>query len=283
MSNTEEVQALAPSLFVVPLLKTLYHLCGGVAGRKVKAESVYEPTAKLVGIDDITKYGEDRATGRPLVQVKIQYAYKTLKQKGLCEDQEDTRGKWSLTQAGVDKAKSLIGPTEVQKEDDVNQAQQTEDTKTDGFSLTISPYPPGDAYHLDSYIVEVAAAATPCYGHFSGSANTCLSCPISRQCRNKRAIEFTKLVRELDRARVGDKVSDKLKSNAEEGKLTKKVLNRQVNNLGQRPVPQQGGGNVQFPCKVCKKNIERGQLMWWVRNPHPDEGAYHADCVDVVD
>lgn len=279
----EGLQTLTASVFLVPLLKTLYTLTKGKAEVKVLHDEVYTPCAGLVGINDINQYGADQATGRPIVQVKIQYAYKTLKQKGLAPAQDGARGKWALTKAGVNKAKTLFSSPEV-----VSLSETMESVAMDGVSLTISPYPTGmDTYHADPFIVEVAAKATPCFGHFTGSSQVCVSCPINRACRNKQSLEFSQIVRDLERASLGDLLSSSLMDDkptvSTPVAFTRKVISRASNgNQKMDAVPNQAQGDVTFTCDACGKQIEPKARMIWVRSPSQDSGSYHADCVEVV-
>jgi hypothetical protein len=58
---------MSASKFKKPLLRVLGKLSGWTATAPVKAEDTYEPVMALMGITDINEYGENEASGQPMV------------------------------------------------------------------------------------------------------------------------------------------------------------------------------------------------------------------------
>lgn len=173
-----------------PLLKVLATLSDGKAGTVVRFKDTYRPVMDAMGIADVMDHGLNEASGSPIVEKWIQWAFSSARKAGLGETKG--RGKWALTDAGLAHVSKLTGGTATPQTASATVAPTTSTTK--GISIVMSNRNDESAYHEDAYIRALAIGRTSCFEAYSDHASAvCVDCPLSGACQNAYMGALSKL------------------------------------------------------------------------------------------
>jgi len=274
----------APTLtatdFKAPLLRTLGAITGFKANVPVLGKDTYPGVMVLMGITNINEHGLNGASKQPMVAKWIQWANRNATTAGHTAAPPNTRGKWMLTDEGVQEARRLA----VAAGDPVATPKVVADpAPAVKVSITLPAAPmvqDTSGYHQDAYLRSLAIDRTACFGKYSPhGAAVCADCPLAADCRNRQLAEFSRLAAAL----------------AHEDSPTKA---KPVPAAGTTAAPTPAGAastrfkSIDFKgadvilnkapafCADCGEVIEKDERCRWVEElPGTDDGGlFHLDC-----
>jgi len=278
--------------FKAPLLRVLGDLSDGTAEWPVRFKDTWSPICHMMGIT-LDQYGTVE-NNKTQVQVWIGWAFRHLKSEGLGIGKG--RGKWSLTDVGVEAYKALPdfdGPpvpvtAVASKDDDSAPApptpQEIKLPPTVGLTFNVGPGRPDADYHPDPYIRALAVRNTACFGCFTPRSNVCGNCLLSGACQNLVAAEMSALASLLAKedeeaalAEVAAKAQPAMaKKVAEpETKTKAKTKAKTFDNEGAESLV----AHVESTCCRCGETIAKGANCYWIRNQGDRKGGlFHEEC-----
>lgn len=174
--------SLSAKDFHNPLLRSLGRLSGWKPEMAIRHDETYKPVMAIMGIESEEEHGINASSGQPNVTKWIQWAFKNLKASGLTFS--PSRGKWSLSEKGLEEARRLDAMTK-----DVQPTGSKEPEEN------LPPTPKG--YPSDPYIVFLGSQSTPCFSHHSNKSPTCKTCPLQASCKNATWSVASSLARTL--------------------------------------------------------------------------------------
>ena len=198
--------------FADPLLKALATL-SGFSLNPVPLSDAYEPVLKLTGVTR-EQFGKAQGTETPQTERWIQFAFANLVKANLAS-KKGGRGKWALTQEGIEKARELIGattPTPVPQND-----------SEEGLSIPISPGNDEEIYYPDPYIRSLAIRNTRCFPGYSSRAPVCARCPLQGPCKNAVSGQLSALAGVLSQEDIKAEAAAKAKAAADARKKNQPV------------------------------------------------------------
>jgi hypothetical protein len=182
-------QAISAKDFRDPLMKVLATQTRFDSGRTVKAEDLYGPICKMMGVNH-EDYGE---TGGVLwVQKWIQWAFQALRDDGL--GVKHGRGTWGLTPDGVDKARSMM----------MSATTNTLDQDVEALAELIaassmeSQIVDDGTYHPDPHLCSIGLKDHNCMGFFTDMSPMCVTCPARVLCQRQKMKKMASLADEMD-------------------------------------------------------------------------------------
>lgn len=270
-------QALSAKDFRESLLKVLATHTKFDSGRTAKAEDLYGPICKMMGVNH-EDYGY---TGEVLwVQKWIQWAFQALRNEGL--GVKHGRGTWGLTPDGVDKARSMMttattDTTEIDEDLEAMIASVPSIVANDG------------TYHLDAYIRNVGLSDHKCMGFFTDQSPVCVTCPARVVCQRHMLTKLATIAIELDEADIfAAKVAAKqAQASADPADQVDPSTIDQEEFARYRPpvdalvIEQTCSGTV--VCDHCGGMINDGEASVWVRKVGPNKNKslmLHRECVE---
>lgn len=262
-------QSLSAKDFRNPLLKVLATHTKFDSGRTVKAESLYDPICKMMGINQ-----EDHGdTGGVLwVQKWIQWAFRSLREEGL--GVKHGRGTWGLTPNGVDKARAMMTSTN----------NTSKDLEIDDLVAIIAATPIDETltnkdgtYHPDPYICDVALGGHKCMGFFSSQSPMCTTCPARVLCHQSMMAMMATMAVNLNDADIS--VAAIAEMAPPKGVDDPTPSDRYVVPKDAVVIEQTCSGTV--VCDHCGGMIHDGELSMWVRKVGPNKNKslmLHREC-----
>jgi len=273
-------QALSAKDFRDPLLKVLATHTKFDSGRTAKAEDLYGPVCKMMGVNH-EDYGY---SGEVLwVQKWIQWAFQALREEGL--GVKHGRGTWGLTPDGVDKARSMMA-TATQN--------STDEADVDALATIIAAMPEvvtvtdDGTYHPDPYIRTVALSDHKCMGFFTDQSPVCVTCPARVLCHRHMLTKLSAMATELDEADIfAAKVAAKQAQAAAvpDAGIYSNVIDPAAEPDRYHPpadaliIEQTCSGTV--VCDHCGGMINDGEASVWVRKVGPMKNKslmLHREC-----
>jgi len=267
--------ALTATDFRTPLLLALGTLTNHTPETSVSVTDVYDTIIKTMGIPSLDAHGVN-ISGKPQVAQWIQWAYKDVRKAQLASNPEGTRGKWTLTAAGVQEAIRLakgIGGTMPTSAPPV----------VAGSAPPVAPNPllGASLYHSDAYLRSLAINETGCFGNRSPhGAAACATCPLAVACRHKQLALFSDLAGLLKNEDSQAENRKKLKDTTP-GKVDAKAAstsNRFADiNFKDVDIIVNKAESI---CIACGQTISKEERCRWVEElPSEDDGAlFHLDC-----
>lgn len=286
---------LTPKDFANPLLQVLARLSEYEAGTPVVMTDTYKPVCKLMGIDE--DFGGTVAGGYKFTHRNIGLAFRQhVRGKQLGE--QARRGEWTLTEAGIDAAKQLSGPS-VQTEQQAaradataeNMNQSTDDTQ--GAEVLRLPVA-GDKhpYSDDPYLMALAIESVSCFGAWSGRSKVCAECPLARECVTNAGVRKGQIAAELEKAEevALDQAIEASKEVAQKDRSVDELIKTIDNEEATAPEAGTKGKFKPSPgltfrkakatcegaCIQCKGKIPKGSAIMWCKG----EGVFHPECFD---
>lgn len=278
-----------------PVLKVVANKIGFTPDQTVSHHDVYGPVCALAGVDP-NAYGIAPGTTALQTHRWIQFAVMALRTDGLMTTPR--KGQWGLTPSGVMEAQRLMwttapvvtapvaivetpAPVVMETEAPV---KVTLPKPLPVVNFTVDPvFVP---YEGDSYLRGLAVAATNCLGYFSARSETCRTCPLHLQCRNKQAADMSGLAAILRRE---DAESEAEAQRAETARVTAKgsapaatpepqgVRLKQWNNTNIDKIVN----HVESTCYRCGNAIAVGAVCYWRHdaNDSSNSGVFHTECL----
>lgn len=254
-------QPLSAKDFRTPLLKALATQIKFDSGRTAKADDLYQPVCRMMGINP-DDYGD--TGGIPWVQKWIQWAFQALRGEGI--GFKHGRGTWGLTPDGVDKARSIMVTTaaipltseqEVEALADIISAIGSTNPMTDG------------TYHPDPYIRSVGLGDHKCMGFYTNQSPVCVGCAAHVMCQRHMMFKMADLAEELHQADLfALKVAAKqVQATGTDVKLASDPAEEPARYrppVGARVLEQTCSGTV--VCDQCGGMINDGDTNVWVRD-----------------
>jgi hypothetical protein len=272
--------ALSAKNFRDPLIKALAVKANWQPNVTVKFHETYEPILAEMGIANTSAHGNQPTTGRPWVEQWIGWAFRSLRDSNLAE--LPARGKWSLTQKGIDYARALTGTKSITvniSATTVNKATATPvvadeepESQDDGnlgatLTLDIPAADPG----IDPYLKTLQAKAAKCLGKWSERATLCMSCPITSACKAVLRSDLSALAAQMDR-------EEQIKAQPNSDLDLEDLLNdtkAQTKTAKTKTGMTRIRAALDSVCETCGKKIARGEWCYW----DAGEGLYHESCV----
>ncbi len=276
-------QDLSAKDFKGPLLAVLGDLSNLTPDEPIKFKDTWAPICNSMGIT-IEQYGT-QDDGKDWVQTWIGWAFRHLKSDGLGASKG--RGKWSLTQAGVDKAKAQAYEAKTPMADTIASDLLVELPEVPelpelppgvGVSLNIGGGNNESGYHHDPYIRALAVSKTKCYGGYSSRSAVCGACPLSGACQNFVAASLSALAATLAVEDVTPKTETQFETVAGPPDETSKAGTASSDgwdNTGAESLVS----HVAAVCYRCTGTIKPGSKAFWIPSEAaPSGGLFHVEC-----
>lgn len=256
-----------------PVMKFIGQRLGFTPDLTMSHHDVYGPVLAMTGIDP-QAYGIAPGTSALQTHRWIQFAVMSLRSEGLMITPQ--KGQWGLTEAGVRKARSLIGSLG----GGTVEAPKVEAPKVEApkVEAPIKVNPVFAIYEVDPYLRGLAVAATNCIGFFSARSETCKTCPLHLQCRNKQMADLSSLAALL---RKEDEDAEKAAAATvayaplivEEAAPPKKAWD----NSGIEKIVM----HYDAVCYRCGSSIAKESSCYWKHNPQDEKnsGVFHLECL----
>jgi hypothetical protein len=274
--------------FKTPLLTVLGDLTDSTADVAVRYKDTWAPICGSMGIT-LDQYGEVE-NGKTQVQTWIGWAFRHLKDEGLGIGKG--RGKWALTQSGVEAYKALQagGPKAktpvaaiAAKDDDSASAEPVATVPTIGVAYAVGPGQADDGYHADPYIRALAVSSTKCFGGFTPRSSICGTCPLSGPCQNLVAAELSALAGQLahedEQAALAKLAKPESAPKAQKAAQAPKAQAKPVSAYSKDDA-EALIAHVESKCGHCGETIEQGSNCWWIRTQGDRKGVLlHEGCL----
>lgn len=279
---TKHTTGLSGKDFREPLIRVLGTQMGFKLDEIIPLENTYDPILTIMGITR-EDHGEC-LPGIPWVERWIQFAYKDLCETGLAK--KVGRGKWTLTQEGLDTLCQTPG---------VVMSSTTDTSST--LSLMIDPGTPGENYHADAYLRSLAIERSSCFGHYTEASPVCSKpCTIQGYCINGLAASLSLMAKTLaeedaEELRKAEEAARKAKIAEEAARAPKPVAPVPVAvSAPQAPSP---GTSPNFrnitlsatgKCRKCDEDIISKTRAVWSRHSQTGTGSaiYHEECFKAL-
>jgi len=275
-----------------PLLRVLGSLTGFQADVVVKATDTYQPILDMMGIVSLDAHGINDASGMPQTVKWIQWANKEARKSGLTSAPPKTRGKWTLTDAGVVEARRLA--------DEAGDAIPASVATPASNFVSIMAQAPAQApaqaliqapvqaqvqaqvgYHPDAYIRKLAMDASKCVSRFSNhKSSVCATCPLATECRNQQITTFSRLAIQLaDDDRQASPTVATPEASVESKANPAKVRNK-FSGIDFSDVDAILNKFADARCEACGEPIAQDERCRWVETiPGTDDGGlFHIAC-----
>jgi hypothetical protein len=179
------------------------------------------------------------------------------------------KGQWGLTDDGVREARKLSGLSP-------DASGTPPETKTP-LQVAPMPLPTASAYDTDAYLRSLAVAASNCIGFFSTKSQTCMSCPLTGQCRNKQYADMSALAAELGKKDIDfDKLKDappaagaKPGGGSGKPKPKKRWSNKNIEKII---------NHTETVCCRCGDPIPMKAQCYWQQEDGGESGLFHLEC-----
>lgn len=265
-----------------PLIKALAAKANWQPDVPVVFFSTYEPILQEMGIASIAALGTQPTTGRHWVEQWIGWAFRSLRDSDLAELK--ARGKWSLTQKGIDYARSLTGTKSITvniSATTVNKASaapvvvdEEPESQDDTLGTTLTLDIPSVDPTIDPYLKTLQAKAAKCLGKWSGRATLCTNCPITSACKAVLRADLSALAAQLDK-------EEQIKAMPNTDLDLDTLLN-DTKAQTKAAKPKTGMTRIRAAldsvCETCGKKIARGEFCYW----DAGEGLYHEACIQEI-
>jgi len=294
-----------PKTFRDPLLKALGTLSGLQVGTQVMADDAITHVLNEMGMDE-NEMGDD-PNGRPRTRIVInQTFHRLIKKHGLGESPK--RGRWTLTDEGVQTAALLLGqsvpvvdadapstPQSAPESDDEADSDPTPaPTTTDagGTGVAFSFGEQVNTYNDDPYIRGLAIAATNCTGFWSSRSDPCKNCPLSGACKAEASARMSTLAKRLalqdEEARKAalappkpkkqskPKADPKVKADDMDIDDILAAIEGEDDKKESLPAHSKMKVPADAKCAHCGGSVRRGDDGVWVRTG----GMFHPKCFD---
>jgi len=293
-----------PKTFRDPLLKALGTLSGLRAEEPVLADEAITLTLEELGMteDDL---GDD-SNGRPRMRIVMNQTFHRLIKKHDLGD-SPRRGRWALTDKGVQTAALLLGQdvpaVDVDSDDKASRtpadgdapttpdpvpAPTTTDAGGTGVSYTLGEQV--NTYNPDPYIRGLAIAATNCSGFWSPRSDVCKSCPLAGACKaeanGRLSVLSLRLAAEDEKARKdalappkpkqSKKAPAKPDSDAMDIDDIISAIQGDDNKKEDLPAHSRMKVPADAKCAHCGGSVRRNDDGVWVRTG----GMFHPKCFD---
>lgn len=270
--------------FRSPLLRVLGKLTNFQPNVEVAAVDTYDEVMALMGITSLDEYGNNEASGQPLVLKWIQWAHKNCRKVGLTDAPPKTRGKWMLTAEGVQEARK---------------AAQAAGAPVNVVKAAMAPMPPApvaptltpapvakvidlSSYHTDAYVRKLAIDATGCFGKYTSRAGSiCSDCPLWGECRNQQIANMGQFAARFAAKDFAAKPAAK-PATTPPGASAKPAAHSGATRYDPKIF---NGAEVilnkaESPCMECGKPIDPDERCRWVDELPDDDGGglFHLDC-----
>lgn len=257
---------ITASTFRVTLLVVLRELAG--EGGVVTSKEATDEVLSRHGISR-SDLGTDN-TGRDLAPLLVNQCFnKLLKRKDLAHSAG--YGKWALTPDGISAADS-----------ERNTMETSPDTEGGGISFAV---PTSDQhYHPDPYIRDLAAKATPCYGHWSRRSQVCGRCTLSNTCITETMQVMEDIAAKLDERDY--RISRGMRVEEDEDK---DILDA-INSEDEEPREDRDWSDYTIPhetiraevvCPHCSNSASENVVQVVQMNPYGVQpGIYHEACFE---
>ena len=263
-----------------PLIKALAIKANWQPNVSVKFHGTYDLILAETGLPDINFHGTQPNTGRPWIEQWIGWAFRSLRDGEYAE--LPSRGQWSLTQKGIDYARSLTGTkpltvnvsaTTVNKVSaaPVVAEETVESESSDDLGVSLVLDIPSVDSTVDPYLKVLQTKAAKCLGKWSDRATLCVTCPITSACKSSLRADLSALAAQMDKEEqikampnTDIDLDDLLKDTKAQTKTAKAKT-------GMTRIR----AALDSVCETCGKKIARGEYCMW----DAGEGLYHEACV----
>jgi hypothetical protein len=261
--------------FKDPLILTLGELSHFQEGCPVYFKDTYATIIEKMGIC-LEDYGYQPSTGQLWVTQWIGFAFKALRSASPALCQQNMKGRWELTEPGLERAKFLSSHKEISPAGSTAPAA-TKSEKAPvihgGVSLNLSAMAMQKTgfYHTDSYLRGLAIEATRCFGNWSTKSTICKRCPLVQSCKEAMAFGLSALnrqweVKEKEASEPTAPVETPVEVATEEAPVEPKPTTGDAQLIQNVPVATE--------CYVCNGAIEKSAKCYWIK-PH---GMAHIEC-----
>ena len=259
------MKKLSARHFKDPLILTLGEMSQFTEGCPIYFKDTYARIADRmeIGLED---YGFQPATGQLWVTQWIGFAFKALRTSTPPLCQQNMKGRWELTEQGLERARFLASQTasETEAATNVKQAPAIEGGVVLNLNTAIAAKAAVGYYHTDSYLRGLAIEATRCFGNWSAKSTTCKRCPLIQSCKESMAVGLSALSRRLNLAEIeANRPVEVEETPVEETPVDVATDAQRIQNV---PVATE--------CYVCNDPIGKGTECYWVK-PH---GMAHLQC-----
>lgn len=294
-----------PKTFRDPLLKALGTLSGLQAGAEVMADDAIAHVLSEMGMDE-NAMGDD-PNGRPRTKIVINQTFHRLVRKHNLGD-SPKRGRWTLTDDGVQTAALLLGQSVPAVDADATGTPQSAPESDDGASPDPSPtttvtdaggtgvvFTFGEqinTYNDDPYIRGLAIAATNCSGFWSSRSDLCKDCPLSGACKAEASARLSVIAKRLaiedEEARKAALAPPKPKADPKPKSDSKPKADEldiddilaAIEGEDDKKTTLPAHSKMKVPadakCAHCGGSVRRGEDGVWVRTG----GMFHPKCFD---
>ena len=275
------MKKLSAKKFKAPLLVVLAEMSDWKPGVAVIFADTYQSVCNAIGIDGIESHGIQETTGKPWVEQWIGWAFRALKKEELAS--APRRGRWALTDAGVDLARTYQKTGQVTvavpalPDSAVAAKAAVEATERCGSSMGLDFTDLEidlQEEKIDPYIQSLLVGEAKCLGKWSERSTMCGTCPVLRACKNFMRSELSALAEKMERE---EKRALKTKKNGESGEEVD--LDELLNGRNSTKSPVRTStikAALDSVCEACGKKISRGEECYW----DTGDGLYHKGCVD---
>jgi hypothetical protein len=284
--------------FKAPLLRALGDLTNGTADTPVRYKDTWAPVCGALGIT-LDQYGTVE-NGKTQVQTWIGWAFRHLKNEDLGNGVG--RGKWALTESGIEAYKALLAATgsdspsvpaeALAAKDDDSAAEPAPAAPapvvTIGIPFNVGPEQDSSGYHTDPYIRALAVRSTKCFGCYTPRSSVCGGCTLNGACQNLVAAELSALAGQLAhedeqaaKAALAPKPKVKAKPEAPEDDSTH-AINPDAVTWDAEALKDAESlvAHVEAKCGKCGQTIEVGSNCFWVRTKGDRKGTLlHEGCI----
>jgi hypothetical protein len=270
------MKKLSARHFKDPLILTLGEMSHFTEGYPIYFKDTYAAIAAKMEIS-LDDYGFQPATGQLWVTQWIGFAFKALRTSNPPMCQQNMKGRWELTEQGLERARVLASQTvseiEIPEAPDKNEPPPViEGGVTLNLNVAIAAKAATGYYHTDSYLRGLAINATRCFGNWSAKSTTCKRCPLIQSCKESMAVDLSALSRRLNLIEI--EANRPVEETPVEVEETPWVRGS--------PVPEDSTLEAQLiqnvpvatECYVCNTPIGKGAECYWVK-PH---GMSHLTC-----
>jgi hypothetical protein len=271
---------LSAKNFKAPLLVVLAEMSDWKPDVAIVFKDCYASVCNAMGIESIEACGTQESTGKPWVEQWIGWAFRALKTEEL--GTAPRRGRWALTEKGLDLARTYANTGVVQ----VNvpaipasaiaakatvEAKATPSPKAAALDFTDIEKEIQGEIELDPYIQSLLVGETKCLGKWSDRSSMCGTCPIVRACKNFMRSELSALA---ERMVTEEERAKRTKADDKEVDLDELLTEKKTKKSGKVSLIKAALDSV---CEECGKKILRGEECYW----DTGEGLCHKDCMEV--
>lgn len=193
-----------------PLLQAMHALTGGKANVKVRNTDAAAKACELMGIQ-LDAHGKQEQTGQWWTVRWATLAMLDHKAQGLMDF--PVKGWWCLTDAGVksvgtplvdalaaiDEAEAVLAAFKPAKVDAPAPvvAPTPDPTPAPQVAELLTNIPETVAQVVDSYLLTLQMAATPCFGNWSAKSDSCKGCVLAGRCYEGMLTKLATLAADL--------------------------------------------------------------------------------------